>query len=154
MQRISWDGLEERLKGRYFKLHEVKEFVDAVISRKDALMIILFGSLAEGKPVRSSDADMIIILDHNVDFLPASIEFRKMDTNGIIEAFPYSMESFQRMILDVNQIAWDAVEKGLILYDSGNIQSDIEDLVEDVRGAKGVTPVENGYKLSKLLITD
>ena len=147
MQSISWTGLQRRLADRYDRIPALKAVVDAIVrSETDIEAVILFGSLASGECVRSSDADVIFLYAlEDVDFIESSIRLRSLDPDGIMEPFTYTTGSFQRMIQDVNQVAWDAMSGGLVLYSRDETVERLETLMEEVRSAKGVAPGDNGY---------
>ena len=145
MQRISWSGLKRRLKGRYRGLDRIKRALDHTIEELKPSMVILFGSLATGECVQSSDADMVFIFEEDVEFIEMSNSIRSLDPYGLIEPFPYSLEQFKRMLLDVNQMAVDAVAYGVVLYDSAGLADDIDRWMDDVRSSKSIEEGSNGY---------
>jgi len=85
------------------------------VGRKDenVVKIVLFGSLAEGKAVPGSDADILILLkESEKPFLSRIAEWmEKFSINFPVEVFPYTLGESD------NPIIKEALESGVILFE-------------------------------------
>ncbi len=78
--------------------------------------VILFGSLAEGRAVPGSDADILVVLDDDnrsaSDRIPEFSAFFS-DIGVPVDVFPYSERGLG------NPVAAHALSRGIILYSRG-----------------------------------
>jgi len=85
------------------------------VGRKEenVVKIILFGSLAEGKAVPGSDADILILLKSSEKpFLSRIAEWvEKFSIDFPVEIFPFTIEESD------NSIVKEALENGVILFE-------------------------------------
>ena len=92
------------------ELHRVAKEVGE--KDENTVKIVLFGSLAEGRAVPGSDADILILLKRDerrfIDRIPEYIEkFSEIDFP--IEVFPYTIE-------EINPLVKEAL-KGIVLFE-------------------------------------
>lgn len=102
----------------------VDEHVRALAARDPEVEeVILFGSLARGRPVPGSDADLIIVLSRSdrpfleriPEYLPASL--------GIpVDVFPYTRGEIERMSAEGNSFIRSALRSGISLFRRGAAQ--------------------------------
>ena len=96
---------------------EINKYVEFISSLSGVLKIYLFGSYANGKPQKTSDIDLMIIIDNNLDPFKTAYKIRRglTDTDLAVDivvnrksAFDEASEnsSFQKSIK----------ENGVILY--------------------------------------
>lgn len=95
-------------------LEALKEGAERCIkANKDIIEVILFGSLAEGRAVPGSDADILILLEESTQaFLERMERFLDYFSGlGIgVEVFPYTLEEARD-----NPLACQARKRGLVL---------------------------------------
>ncbi len=105
--RIFWLDRVEALQ----RLHDAAE--NLVRARPDVAAVYLFGSLAEGRAVPGSDADVLIVLDRaSRPFLDRPLEFHPyFAAAGMpVELFCYTIEEAAQ-----NSFARGAMGRGIVL---------------------------------------
>ncbi len=106
--RVFWLKRDELIKELSRVAKEVGERDDKVVK------IVLFGSLAEGKAVPGSDADILILLREDkrkfMDRIPEYLQ--KFSINFPVEVFPYTLS-------EINPLIEEALKKGTVLFERG-----------------------------------
>jgi predicted nucleotidyltransferase len=97
-----------------------KELIDELrrvaeeVGRNDrkVVKIVLFGSLAEGRAVPGSDADVLVLLKEDerrfMDRIPEYLD--KFSIDFPVDVFPYTLN-------EVNPLVEEALKKGLVLFE-------------------------------------
>jgi predicted nucleotidyltransferase len=100
-------------------IQRLDELARALIdSRSDVQTVYLFGSLAQGRHVPGSDADLLIVLteDHRrfVDRVP---EFLRafLDAPLAVDVFPYTVQELADKQQEGNLFVRQALEEGILL---------------------------------------
>lgn len=84
------------------------------VGKRDSkvVKIVLFGSLAEGRAVPGSDADVLILLKEDdrkfMDRIPEYLQ--KFSINFPVEVFPYTIK-------ERNPLVEEALKKGIVLFE-------------------------------------
>ncbi len=100
------------------RLKEIAEECGA--EREEVLKVILFGSLAEGRAVPGSDADILIILRRSErDFHDRTREYIGFfDQLGMpVEILAYTEEEFRHLVEGGNRFLKRALERGITLFE-------------------------------------
>lgn len=104
--RVFWLKRDELIKELHRVAKEVGEKDDKVVK------IVLFGSLAEGRAVPGSDADVLILLREDnrrfMDKIPEYLE--KFSIDFPVEVFPYTVS-------EINPLVEEALKKGIVLFE-------------------------------------
>jgi predicted nucleotidyltransferase len=79
--------------------------------------IVLFGSMAKGRPVPGSDVDLLIVLSASyrpfLDRIPAFLPDRFPVG---VDVFPYTRHELERMNRDGNALVRAALRDGIVLF--------------------------------------
>ena len=97
---------------------EIQKFVQQLVSKFNPEKIILFGSFAYGKPSKSSDIDLLVIMKTNLRPIEQEVAIRK----AISRNFPLDLIVFTPSQLREREKMGDffiktILEKGKILYE-------------------------------------
>ncbi len=97
---------------------ELARFVDLVVREFDPVKIILFGSMAEGKPHLWSDIDIVVVRETEKDFIERAMEIR-LNFRSItgIDLLVYTPEEFKQMSVERLFFQQEILEKGKVLYE-------------------------------------
>ena len=111
----------------------VREIVERLVNgfrKVDA--IILFGSRARGDWVPWSDYDVLVIAEFQEKYLDriARILGLFSDLPVEVEPHPYTLEEAIQMLLRGNPIIVDAIEEGVILYQSPRLKMLLDTYME------------------------
>ena len=97
---------------------ELARFVDYVKENFEPLKIILFGSLAAGKPRLWSDIDIVIVRETDKNFIDRGLEIQKgFDTMVGIDLLVYTPEEFERLCEERAFFQQEIIEKGKVLHE-------------------------------------
>ena len=101
----------------------LKEFASKLLEKGFGLRsLVLFGSRARGDHLRTSDADVLLILETDEDFLKRIrrlSDFWCWESGIPIEPFPYTPEEVVHLINKGSITIYDALEHGVVIYDDG-----------------------------------
>jgi len=80
---------------------------------------VLFGSLARGRAVPGSDADLLLVLSHSdLPWLERLSRYAVRPAAGVaVEVFPYTRAELDRMRAEGNQFVRRALEEGQVLFE-------------------------------------
>ncbi len=95
-------------------IEELRRIAREIGKKDDKIVkIVLFGSLAEGRAVPGSNADVLIILkEDDRKFTDRISEYlQKFSINFPVEVFPYTVN-------EVNPLVEEALKKGIVLFES------------------------------------
>ena len=111
----------------------VREIVERLVNglrKVDA--IILFGSRARGDWVPWSDYDILVIAEFQEKYLDriARILGLLSDLPVEVEPHPYTLEEAIQMLLQGNPTIVDAIEEGVILYQSPRLKTLLDTYME------------------------
>ena len=103
--RVFWLKRDELIEALKKRAQEVGKSDPKVVK------IVLFGSLAEGRAVPNSDADVLILLkkDDRPIFDRISEYLEKFDIGFPVEVFPYTVD-------ERNPIVENALKRGIVLF--------------------------------------
>ncbi len=97
---------------------ELERFVELVVREFDPHKIILFGSLAEGKPRLWSDIDIVVVRETDKNFIDRAMEIRrKFNTRVGIDLLVYTPEEFTQLCAERLFVQKEIVGKGKVLYE-------------------------------------
>lgn len=95
-------------------LEHVRSLAD---SDPDVEEVILFGSLAAGRPVPGSDADLLIVLRRSDrPFLDRIALYAPTDVPIPVDVFPYTREEMERMSAEGNAFIRSALTSGIPVF--------------------------------------
>lgn len=78
--------------------------------------VILFGSLARGEPGLTSDLDLLIIWETDLDYLTRTVElYRKLDPHGPVDLLVYTPEEMSAM--QSRAFIRKILQEGEVLYE-------------------------------------
>lgn len=81
--------------------------------------IVLFGSVAQGRAVPGSDADLLIVLQHSAErFLDRIPRFLPSRFPISVDVFPYTRAELERMLAEGNPFIRRALAEGIELFPS------------------------------------
>jgi uncharacterized protein len=93
-------------------ISRLRHKAEQLIRKKQVHKVVLFGSLAEGRAVPGSDADLLIVVDDDGRPMNERIDEYLEFFSGIgigIDVFPYSTSELE------NPLAKQALSKGIVL---------------------------------------
>lgn len=97
---------------------ELTRFVDMVVREFSPHQIILFGSMAEGKPRLWSDIDIVVVRETDKNFIDRAMEIRdKFRTRVGLDLLVYTPEEFRQMCADRIFFQQEIIKKGKTLYE-------------------------------------
>jgi len=98
---------------------ELKIIVDTIVEKCNPEKIILFGSMADGKPTAWSDIDLVIIMDTDLRYIDRLLYISKMAKCDVpVDFFVYTPEE-ERRFIETNNLFYtkEVIEKGKVLYE-------------------------------------
>ena len=98
----------------------LNKVVEILKMRYHLIAVILFGSRARGDYTPCSDYDILIIADFQSPYLERLKEVLDIlkDVKIPIEPHPYTLEEAIRMLKNGNPTIYDALDEGIILYET------------------------------------
>ncbi|MGQ9626914.1 MAG: nucleotidyltransferase domain-containing protein [Anaerolineae bacterium] len=100
----------------------VEEIVSKIIAAYAPQKVILFGSLAYGKPDEESDIDLLIIKDTDKSPLERWVELKRLlrDRNRLVSVSPliYTPQEIEERLALRDFFIQEILEKGKVLYGS------------------------------------
>jgi predicted nucleotidyltransferase len=97
---------------------ELARFVELVVREFDPHKIILFGSLAEGKPRLWSDIDIVVVRETDKNFIDRGLEIRHRFHPTIgIDILVYTPEEFDKLCSERLFFQEEILKKGKVLYE-------------------------------------
>ena len=99
-------------------ISEIKKFVQELVSKFNPEKVILFGSFAYGKPSKSSDVDLLVVMETNLRPIEQEVIIRKT----IGRNFPLDLIVITPSMLRKREKMGDVfiktiLKKGRILYE-------------------------------------
>ncbi|OXT08495.1 hypothetical protein CE561_04985 [Thermoanaerobacterium thermosaccharolyticum] len=97
---------------------ELKIIVDAIVEKCNPEKIILFGSMANGKPTAWSDIDLVVIMNTDLKYIDRLLYVSKVIKSDVpIDFFVYTPEE-ERRFIETNNLFYtkEVIEKGKVLY--------------------------------------
>ena len=83
--------------------------------------VVLFGSYAYGKPDRSSDVDLLVIMNHTATAIQKASEIRlALPDDMPIDVIVRTPHALQARLAMNDYFMRDIIEKGRVLYASGD----------------------------------
>jgi len=103
---------------------QLKLVIDALKKRYDLIAVILFGSRARKDHKPWSDYDLLIIADFESPYLERIGEVLEVlkDIRLPIEPHPYTLEEAINMLKRGNPTIYDALDEGIVLYETDKLQ--------------------------------
>jgi predicted nucleotidyltransferase len=93
-----------------------KEYIDSISTKYSINQAILFGSFAKGTNHESSDIDIAIVINNDIDIIDAQIDLmklrRKFDLR--IEPHPFMERDFNESDPNVNEI----IKSGIVIVNN------------------------------------
>ncbi len=100
------------------KMLEISEFAKKVVALFNPQKIILFGSYAYGKPLESSDVDILVIMPFKGKGFRKSLEIlQKIDPRFSIDLLARLPEDTERRYQEGDPLIRMALDHGKILYE-------------------------------------
>ena len=106
------------------ELELIRQAVVEIARANGAVKAILFGSYARGTPTARSDVDLIFVEETSLPFLARLDRYLNPLVDRLrtsVEAFVYTPSEFQRMA--EGPFVRKALDEGILLYESGKVQS-------------------------------
>jgi len=102
----------------------LKEVVERLVRKLGVKAIILFGSRARGDWLPWSDYDLLVIADFKEKYLDRLRRILEIvsDVPVNIEPHPYTLEEATEMLRRGNPTIVDALEEGIVLYASKDLE--------------------------------
>jgi len=106
------------------ELDELSEVVGRLASRYRLYGVVLFGSRARGDWKPWSDYDLLILADFEAGYMDRIAEILELlkDFKIPVEPHPYTLEEAESMLARGNPTIVDALEEGVALYESPELQ--------------------------------
>lgn len=99
---------------------ELTRFVDMVVREFSPHQIILFGSMAEGKPRLWSDIDIVVVRETDKNFIDRGLEIRHRFHPKIgLDLLVYTPDEFEEMAKERLFFKEEIIKKGKVLYERG-----------------------------------
>lgn len=127
-----------------------KEFVDLQKERINNLIeslnfeprcIVLFGSLAKGNYSESSDIDLLIVAESNLNWFD-----RHRGIENGMDVFIYTPDEIEKMLSMDNGFILDTLEDGTALYDDGYWKR-MKKKFSDRKKSGIIKKIKNGWKI-------
>jgi predicted nucleotidyltransferase len=100
-------------------MRDIRKFARAIAREFKPRRIILFGSYAYGKPTRDSDVDVLVVFAGRGTAADRSLEIRRRLHPGYpVDIITRTVSEVRRRVLMNDWFMRDAVEKGVVLYES------------------------------------
>jgi predicted nucleotidyltransferase len=97
---------------------ELTRFVEMVVREFAPYKIILFGSMAEGKPRLWSDIDIVVVRDTDKNFIDRAMEMQlRFKSRTGIDLLVYTPDEFKQMSAERLFFQQEILGKGKILYE-------------------------------------
>jgi len=96
---------------------EIEKYVDFISSLAGVLQIYLFGSYANGEPCKTSDIDLMVIVDNDLDPFQTAYIIRKglTDTDLALDIVVNQKSAFEEAS-EMSSFQKSIKEKGVLLY--------------------------------------
>lgn len=117
----------EKTYKRYPHWASVENFVAATL-RFDPLAVVLFGSVARGDFTQSSDADILVLLPHPVDWMEI---YRNSD--GWVQPLVKTWDEFLRGLEEPLPFLMEIVEEGIVLWEREGTMASLREAAQAVR---------------------
>jgi predicted nucleotidyltransferase len=102
-------------------IRQIREWSRSVAAQFKPERIILFGSYAYGRPREDSDVDLLVVLSHEGLAARKASEIRlALPSNVPVDVIVRSPEKLRERLQMNDFFMRDIMEKGLVLYASGN----------------------------------
>lgn len=97
---------------------ELTRFVEMVVREFNPHKIILFGSMAEGKPRLWSDIDIVVVRETDKNFIDRGLEIiNQFKTMIGIDLLVYTPDEFKQLCAERLFFQQEIIAKGKILYE-------------------------------------
>lgn len=121
MPTLCYDTLE-KLSNRP-RFEDFRRTVEHILAERgeEIAFVVLFGSMAKGTWLPSSDYDLLIGLqgDDGKRFIDRLGEFQRL-LHTDVDVFPYSRSEWQKMFRDLHLLMLEALDSGIVLVDDGS----------------------------------
>ena len=98
---------------------ELDKYVNYISSLKGVLQIYLFGSYANGEPQKTSDIDLMVLIENNLDPFKTAFKIRKglIETDVVLDIVVNRISAFEEA--STNSLFQKSIkENGVLLYAS------------------------------------
>jgi predicted nucleotidyltransferase len=100
------------------KRHQIQELADAIAAKYPVEKIILFGSYADGAATQDSDVDLLVVMDYEGRQIDVAAKLRlAANFDDPVDIVIFRTDELPERYRQLNPIAREAVDKGIILYD-------------------------------------
>ncbi len=100
---------------------ELSRIVNIIVKEYTPEKVVLFGSLAEGKPHEWSDIDLLIIKETPIRPIDRCLElFRIIKPKVGIDLFIYTPKEYDTLLREKYSFLFDILKRGKVLYEKGN----------------------------------
>jgi len=98
---------------------ELDKYVNYISSLNGVLQIYLFGSYANGEPQKTSDIDLMVLIENNLDPFKTAFKIRKglIETDVVLDIVVNRISAFEEA--STNSLFQKSIkENGVLLYAS------------------------------------
>jgi predicted nucleotidyltransferase len=111
------DRLRERKKAHIEALVRETKRISAEVIKMGARKVILFGSMIQDNAGLSSDLDLLIVMDSDLDFIERSADiFRRLKPEVGADIMVYTPDEFEKM--KANPFIQKIIGEGRVLYET------------------------------------
>ncbi len=118
----------------------VERFVEEV-RRLDPLLVLLFGSVATGEFTQYSDADVLVVFEH-----PVNWETVYACSDGVVQPVVKAQDELAAQIAAGEPFFCEIVEEGQVLFDAGSVYARLRRHVAAARERWGLERTVDGWR--------
>ena len=126
--------------GDYPHWSSVEHFVEQV-RRLDPLLVLLFGSVTTGEFTQYSDADVLVVFEHLVDW-----ETVYACSDGIVQPIVKTQDDLTAQIISDEPFFCEIVEDGQVLFDADGVYERLQRHVAAARECWGLERTADGWR--------
>ncbi|MFQ6125252.1 MAG: nucleotidyltransferase domain-containing protein [Candidatus Heimdallarchaeota archaeon] len=131
------------------KIYKLEHFCLQLLGKYQIDTIILFGSTAKGTNTDRSDFDLLIVTDD----MGADWFIRHQNafalSIGLVQPFILTRQEFSRAVENRQTLVWEALVDGIILYDNGLGQEQIQRFQKLLQNGK-IERINKGWRILSL----
>lgn len=133
-------NLSKATWGDYPHWSSVEHFVEQV-RRLDPLLVLLFGSVTTGEFTQYSDADVLVVFEHPVDW-----ETVYACSDGIVQPVVKTKDELTAQIIFGEPFFCEIAEDGQVLFDADGVYERLQRHVAAARERWGLERTADGWR--------
>ncbi len=130
--RTTWDDYPHRTSVARF-VERVRQF--------DPLLVLLFGSVVTGEFTQYSDADVLVVFEHAVDW-----DTVYACSDGIVQPVVKTLDELTAQITAGEPFFCEIIEQGQTLFDAGGVHEQLRRRVAAARRQWGLEQTPEGWR--------